>query len=410
MSSCLTGGGVRSCRLDLDIIAKCSSSPSPCSSNSSPSSTLSESSSSTPLFISTKGARTPRKRPNQCSAEAAALLSSVHPKLFSANNLQRQTFCRQQPPDDHFPILLPSIPIFSDAGGLLLHDLPSPLKFPIEHKPAKVFSVPICSPPDSQFQPPGSPDFDAESILDEEVGEGIDSIMGNLSMSKEGSNGDCPDSNSDSIINPYLASLMRFSLGGGGGGFGFGFGISPNTRSALRQSNDGEWWRLPAVSVKDIAPKFNALPKKLAMAEKKKKKKKKMKKVDKVEERKAITAVSWPEDGILKPQLGLKLNYAGVLNEWSGPPPFSGENSSPESAANLVAMTADIGLFVDSGGGGAEREASVQRYKEKRRNRLFSKKIRYEVRKTNADHRPRMKGRFVKAPSLIQESMAEESL
>lgn len=37
------------------------------------------------------------------------------------------------------------------------------------------------------------------------------------------------------------------------------------------------------------------------------------------------------------------------------------------------------------------REASVLRYKEKRQNRLFSKRIRYEVRKLNAEKRPRMK-------------------
>lgn len=50
------------------------------------------------------------------------------------------------------------------------------------------------------------------------------------------------------------------------------------------------------------------------------------------------------------------------------------------------------------GGGGVDegREARVLRYKEKRRTRLFSKKIRYEVRKLNAEKRPRMKGRFVK--------------
>lgn len=47
--------------------------------------------------------------------------------------------------------------------------------------------------------------------------------------------------------------------------------------------------------------------------------------------------------------------------------------------------------IVDSG-----REARVSRYREKRRTRLFSKKIRYEVRKLNAEKRPRMKGRFVK--------------
>lgn len=37
------------------------------------------------------------------------------------------------------------------------------------------------------------------------------------------------------------------------------------------------------------------------------------------------------------------------------------------------------------------REASVLRYKEKRHNRLFAKRIRYEVRKLNAEKRPRIK-------------------
>lgn len=49
---------------------------------------------------------------------------------------------------------------------------------------------------------------------------------------------------------------------------------------------------------------------------------------------------------------------------------------------------AQIDLFPEAG---AVREASVMRYKEKRRTRLFSKKIRYQVRKVNADRRPRMK-------------------
>ncbi|KAK1423253.1 hypothetical protein QVD17_18550 [Tagetes erecta] len=46
---------------------------------------------------------------------------------------------------------------------------------------------------------------------------------------------------------------------------------------------------------------------------------------------------------------------------------------------------------------GHKRKASVQRYKEKRRNRLFAKTVRYEVRKLNAQKRPRIKGRFVKS-------------
>jgi hypothetical protein len=49
---------------------------------------------------------------------------------------------------------------------------------------------------------------------------------------------------------------------------------------------------------------------------------------------------------------------------------------------------------------GGEREARVSRYREKRRTRLFAKMIRYEVRKLNAEKRPRMKGRFVKRTAL----------
>ncbi|KAK9104272.1 hypothetical protein Scep_021116 [Stephania cephalantha] len=45
---------------------------------------------------------------------------------------------------------------------------------------------------------------------------------------------------------------------------------------------------------------------------------------------------------------------------------------------------------------GRDREARVLRYKEKRQSRLFAKRIRYEVRKLNAEKRPRIKGRFVK--------------
>jgi len=51
----------------------------------------------------------------------------------------------------------------------------------------------------------------------------------------------------------------------------------------------------------------------------------------------------------------------------------------------------DMGQGADDGQSGGGREASMLRYKEKRRNRLFSKKIRYEVRKLNAERRPRMK-------------------
>lgn len=57
-------------------------------------------------------------------------------------------------------------------------------------------------------------------------------------------------------------------------------------------------------------------------------------------------------------------------------------------------------------GGDGGREARVLRYREKRRTRLFSKKIRYEVRKLNAEKRPRMKGRFVKRANLVASAAA----
>lgn len=45
----------------------------------------------------------------------------------------------------------------------------------------------------------------------------------------------------------------------------------------------------------------------------------------------------------------------------------------------------------------ASRDSAVQRYKEKKKNRKFEKKIRYVSRKERADVRKRVKGRFVKA-------------
>ncbi|KAI3424125.1 hypothetical protein D9Q98_009486 [Chlorella vulgaris] len=43
------------------------------------------------------------------------------------------------------------------------------------------------------------------------------------------------------------------------------------------------------------------------------------------------------------------------------------------------------------------RQKSLERYREKKARRGFGKKIRYQARKVNADRRPRVKGRFIKA-------------
>ncbi|CAK9329992.1 unnamed protein product [Citrullus colocynthis] len=105
--------------------------------------------------------------------------------------------------------------------------------------------------------------------------------------------------------------------------------------------------------------------------------------------------------------ISLRLNYDAVITAWD-------DQSSPYTTGNRPEFDLDDcweewrgwGLLEESNGGkwggreewknNGEREARVSRYREKRRTRLFSKKIRYQVRKLNAEKRPRMKGRFVK--------------
>ncbi|BFI31227.1 protein MpBBX3 [Marchantia polymorpha subsp. ruderalis] len=113
--------------------------------------------------------------------------------------------------------------------------------------------------------------------------------------------------------------------------------------------------------------------------------------------------------------LSLKLNYEDVLSAWSGRGPlWTEDGGQPQTVPILSNIDMALNLDLESyhreqlgevpvlGMGeevsevGVGREARVMRYREKRRTRLFSKQIRYEVRKLNAERRPRMKGRFVK--------------
>ncbi|XVF13984.1 hypothetical protein REPUB_Repub09cG0017300 [Reevesia pubescens] len=127
----------------------------------------------------------------------------------------------------------------------------------------------------------------------------------------------------------------------------------------------------------------------------------------------------------MKKLLALKLDYEEIMNAWSDKGPLYIEGESPQTVPDLHDASSHV--LVDAWGSvsnvwsvpemvscnigslkikeefdGKEdwrrghREASVLRYKEKRQNRLFSKRIRYEVRKLNAEKRPRLKGRFVK--------------
>ncbi len=55
---------------------------------------------------------------------------------------------------------------------------------------------------------------------------------------------------------------------------------------------------------------------------------------------------------------------------------------------------------IAGGTGGVARHACLQRYRAKKARRLFTNTVRYAARKANADRRPRVKGRFVKASEL----------
>ncbi|XP_022753891.1 zinc finger protein CONSTANS-LIKE 7-like [Durio zibethinus] len=101
------------------------------------------------------------------------------------------------------------------------------------------------------------------------------------------------------------------------------------------------------------------------------------------------------EDDEKRVSLNLNLNYQDVLEAWSDRGPPWADDYSISMASNGYYM-GEVPVMEEER---TRREASVLRYKEKRQTRLFSKKIRYQVRKLNADKRPRLKGRFVKRVS-----------
>ncbi|XP_042498640.1 protein CHLOROPLAST IMPORT APPARATUS 2-like isoform X2 [Macadamia integrifolia] len=385
MYSCTSGGGL-TYGFDIDIV-KSPSTSSRTSHSSSPSSTLSESS-NTSHRISTRKPRTPRKRPNQSYNEAAALLSTIYPNIFSTQNLRKP--CRHTKQydffSDEFPELLPLSPGIDNAGFLLDQQVPNKPTIQTKPKPAYSSEKPCQSPQEIDSLPDSAgtgdnyeEEFDAESILDEEMEEGIDSIMGNLSVNN--------DSYDDSVTYSYSGQFNTYSgnqIGlGFGGKFGFGYSIGGGVR-ALRHVDDGDWWRFPIVDVLQISPKLNKV------SSQKKKKKKKAEHKEEVKNSGSFKDTN----SISNSGLSLKLNYEEVLNAWSDQgSPFSDEipvTFSPGS--DTLARLRQIDLFPENGG---VREASVMRYREKRRTRLFSKKIRYQVRKVNADQRPRMKARAI---------------
>ncbi|KAJ7970381.1 CONSTANS-like zinc finger protein [Quillaja saponaria] len=118
----------------------------------------------------------------------------------------------------------------------------------------------------------------------------------------------------------------------------------------------------------------------------------------------------------MKRKVFLRLNYEDVITSWASQcsPWTTGIRlkSNPDDCwPDYLGTNADVQVPYSNelgalrrhlaGGAGEGREARVLRYREKRRTRLFAKKIRYEVRKLNAEKRPRMKGRFVKRTSFM---------
>ncbi|CAI9756072.1 unnamed protein product [Fraxinus pennsylvanica] len=120
------------------------------------------------------------------------------------------------------------------------------------------------------------------------------------------------------------------------------------------------------------------------------------------------------DDDTKKKKIMLSLDYEGVMSAWDEQrspwttgerpeldfndfwPEYMGTCGTMHVYGGTGMMSGHAAAMVDGG-----REARVSRYREKRRTRLFSKKIRYEVRKLNAEKRPRMKGRFVKGANFV---------
>ncbi|KAF5749391.1 Chloroplast import apparatus 2 putative isoform 2 [Tripterygium wilfordii] len=312
--SCLSGSG-RAYGLDLELV-KSPSTSTRTSQKSSPSSTITKSSDS-PLAITTRKPRTPRKRPNQTYNEAAALLSTVYPNIFSIKHLSKpHKFIRPHEPsfEESSELFLP-FRVFDNCGFLLHHPVPEKPNSQIE---SKLASLSCQSSGEIDFRGNSiglgeeySEDFDTESILDEEIEEGIDSIMGNLSTSS---------SNNDNGGNPIPIGL------GLGRNLGYGFGVKRGIR-AFRHINNGNWWSFPTIDVHQLSPRINNNSNSNSKSGEKKKKVE-LKNPELTEENSANL-------GLL-----LKLNYDEVLNAWSDRgSPFS--NETPSSDGNDVSKVVE---------------------------------------------------------------------
>ncbi|XP_018455067.2 protein CHLOROPLAST IMPORT APPARATUS 2 isoform X2 [Raphanus sativus] len=366
MSACLSSGASAAYSFELEKIKSPPSSSTTTTRATSPSSTITESSNS----ISTRKPRTQRKRPNQSYNEAAALLSTAYPNIFFSPSSTNHLYANKK---THHHFYGFDDDVDDDAELLLPSEPPDFLFNPI----LQAYSgVSVNESEVSQFE--FSEEF--ESILVEEVEEGgVDSIMGKL------------EPGINRRVNRFdHHQIMR--------GFKFAENIPlglVGLRTALRDHNNDARFR--TVDFDRISPRVQSVTVDGEKTEEVKKSKKKKKK-------KVAAAVSLKTESSKEEETEersgrpmLKLDYDGVLEAWSDKTlPFGEEILGSEATgADVNARLAQIDLFGDSG----VREASVLRYKEKRQTRLFYKKIRYQVRKLNADQRPRVK---VSSPTLLR--------
>ncbi|KAL5224220.1 hypothetical protein ABZP36_010859 [Zizania latifolia] len=391
--------------------------------HSSPSSTLSEASNpSSVASLSLKRARTPRKRPNQTYNEAAALLASMYPSVFPVNKSPEPAptgllgLTSSLADDPSCSDLLPPFPVLGNgSAAYLLRDTPQP---PTPRRPVPIKS---CSSPvavSSVFREfrdtapsPGTPEadaadeleeldfeyenaFDADSFLgvDEGAAEGIDGIMGKLSMGNKSTASSTAAGLSSATIHPYLRSLMVLGLGLRQS--------RPNIDQALKRHDvESEWSMCPAIPVHDIMvspPPLVAMPVLVPVSEKKKKSKKKVEKSLERENGIAVGQCKFDDEGTLgfahvdaeisalkapKVGLGLSLNTEEVLKAWCDRGSvFAGSDAleSSSSSTDFHAKLADVDLFLDNSSSGVIREGSLlkMRHKQKQCTPLLSNKTR----------------------------------
>lgn len=279
----------------------------------SPSSTISESN-SPPLAISTRRPRTQRKRPNQTYDEAAALLSTAYPNIFSSKRkspLNLPLFLNDYDEASH--LLLPFESI--EERGFLFSPTTQtkPFHF-LEHKDF-----------DSEVNRFGFfEDFDAESILDEEIEEGIGSFMGNIESNDDGESG---FAGRDYYTIDPLAEMTTLPWHGTS---------SLGLRNSLRECDDASLWRFPTVELEHISPRIQTtITAATAAADVDVNSSSKSKTVAGEEKRKKQKVADSKTGQSVNPFL--KLDYDGVLEAWSDKEsPFSDEVLGSDAAGTDV--------------------------------------------------------------------------